>query len=111
MAKSKKEITKSASECCPTMDKGKECNILDFHYRLVNVTKVGNQSVPVEVLIHARIEKCAEGLELGKLVYSTTLFPGEKVKLFTADRRSRFLLTKKQTSVTEMNRPMNHNII
>ena len=80
MSKLKKEILEKATGCCPDITKGKECNVLDFHYRLVNVTQVGNQRVPVEVLIHARLEKCSEGLELGKLAYSTTLFPGENIR-------------------------------
>ena len=29
-------------------------------------------------------------MTLGDLSYSTTLLPGEKVRLFTSDRRSRF---------------------
>lgn len=90
MSNLKNEITEKSTGCCPEIEKGKECNVLDFHYRLVNFTQVGNQRVPVEVLIHARLEKCSEGLELGKLAYSTTLFPGEKVNLFTTDRRTRF---------------------
>jgi hypothetical protein len=73
-----KELIKNAG-CCPDIEKGKECNALDFHYRLVNITRVNNRRIPVEILIHARIEKCKEGMELGKLAYSTTLFPGEKV--------------------------------
>jgi len=44
------------------------------------------------VLIHARFERCPGPLTLGDLVYSTTLFPGEKVRLFTSDRRTRFSL-------------------
>jgi hypothetical protein len=93
-----KELIKNAG-CCPDIEKGKECNALDFHYRLVNITRVNNRRIPVEILIHARIEKCKEGMELGKLAYSTTLFPGEKVNLFTADRRTRFSFDK-ETSLS-----------
>jgi hypothetical protein len=85
--------------CCPDIEKGKECSALDFHYRLINITRVNNRRIPVEILIHARIEKCKEGMELGKLAYSTTLFPGEKVNLFTADRRTRFSFDK-ETSLS-----------
>jgi len=46
--------------------------------------------VSVEVTIHTRLERCTGPLTLGDLVYSNTLFPGEKVRLFTTDRRSRF---------------------
>ncbi|KAA3632289.1 MAG: hypothetical protein DWQ02_15030 [Bacteroidetes bacterium] len=95
----KKELVKKATGCCPEILKEKQCNALDFHYRLVNITRVNNRRVPVEILIHARLEKCKEGLELGKLAYSTTLFPGEKVNLFTADRRTRFSFDK-ETSLS-----------
>ncbi len=80
--------------CCPEMPEGKQCDYLDFVYRLTHVASVdlasGAQRVPVEVAIHVRIERCSGPLELGNLVYSTTLLPGEKVRLFTVDRRSRF---------------------
>lgn len=95
----KKELVKKTTGCCPDLIKGKECSALDFHYRLVNITRVNNRRVPVEILIHARLEKCKEGMELGKLAYSTTLFPGEKVNLFTADRRTRFSFDK-ETSLS-----------
>lgn len=49
-----------------------------------------DRRVMVEVITHARFERCPGPLALGDLVYSTTLFPGEKVKLFTSDRRTRF---------------------
>lgn len=80
--------------CCPDVSEEKPCNILDFHYRLPQFTRVrqGNSfvTVQVEVIIHARLEVCTGGLSLGKLAYSTTLLPGEKVRLFTSDRRSQF---------------------
>jgi hypothetical protein len=46
--------------------------------------------VPVEVKIVTRFERCPGAMSLGDLVYSTTLLPGEKVRLFTTDRRTRF---------------------
>jgi hypothetical protein len=46
--------------------------------------------VPVEVKIATRFERCPGPMSLGDLVYSTTLLPGEKVRLFTTDRRTRF---------------------
>lgn len=78
--------------CCPALEKDDVCDVLDFHYRLRHTTNVvaGTRPVQVEVLIHARLERCPGPLLLGDLVYSTTLLPGEKVRLFTADRRSRF---------------------
>jgi hypothetical protein len=44
----------------------------------------------VEVIIHTRFTRCAGPLALGDIAYSTTLLPGEKVRLATTDRRSRF---------------------
>ncbi len=78
--------------CCPPLSKDDVCDVLDFHYRLTHPTTVvaGNRRVQVEVLIHARFERCPGPMTLGDLVYSTTLLPGEKVRLFTSDRRSRF---------------------
>lgn len=78
--------------CCPELAKDTVCDVLDFHYRTRHATNVavGGRRVQVEVLIHARFERCPGPLVLGDLVYSTTLLPGEKVRLFTSDRRTRF---------------------
>jgi hypothetical protein len=76
--------------CCPDLTTDKVCDVLDFHYRTTHRTAVENRTVLVEVLIHARLERCPGPLALGDLAYSTTLLPGEKVKLFTADRRTQF---------------------
>ena len=80
--------------CCPVLEKDDACDVLDFHYRQTHNTSVvsGNRRVQVEVLIHARFERCPGPLTLGDLIYSTTLFPGEKVRLLTSDRRTRFSL-------------------
>ena len=37
-----------------------------------------------------RLERCPGPLTKGDLAYTTTLLPGEQVRLFTSDRRSRF---------------------
>jgi len=76
--------------CCPDLTTDKACDVLDFHYRTTHRTVVENRVVLVEVLIHARLERCPGPLALGDLAYSTTLLPGEKVRLFTADRRTQF---------------------
>jgi len=80
--------------CCPEMREGKKCDYLDFVYRLRHLTDFNtagqNVTVPVEVAIHVRAERCTGSLHLGNLVYSTTLTPDEKVRLFSMDRRSRF---------------------
>ena len=78
--------------CCPALATDNICDVLDFHYRTRHTTNVtaGGRRVQVEVLIHARLERCPGPVTLGDLVYSTTLLPGEKVRLFTSDRRTRF---------------------
>lgn len=78
--------------CCPEFPADPVCDVLDFHYRLKYPTQVihRDRRVTVEVIIHARFERCPGPLALGDLVYSNTLFPGEKVRLFTSDRRTRF---------------------
>ena len=81
--------------CCPELSKNQNCDALDFHYRLTHQVSVPDDNrrprqVAVEVLLHARLERCTEGLALGDLAYTTTLFPGERVRLFSADRRTRF---------------------
>src|SRR5215813_11022447 len=80
--------------CCPPLGNDCPCDRLDFQYRQLHHTVVTTnnqrQPVTVEVTIHARFERCPGNFALGDLVYSTTLLPGEKVRLFTADRRTRF---------------------
>ena len=78
--------------CCPQLYGDDACDVLDFHYRLLHPTSVmhNNRRVQVEVVVHARFERCTGPLALGDLVYSTTLFPGETVRLFSTDRRTRF---------------------
>jgi hypothetical protein len=73
-------------ECCPPLERDDTCDIIDFRYRLL----IFRGDVPVEVTLTYRLERCPGPMTLGELVYSTTLFPGEKVRLFTSDRRTRF---------------------
>lgn len=86
------EVSDSKIPCCPALETDKVCDVLDFHYRLKHNTDIvsGGRRVQVEVIIHARFERCPGPMTLGDLSYSTTLLPGEKVRLFTADRRTRF---------------------
>src|SRR5262245_45637210 len=76
--------------CCPELAPNDLCDILDFHYRLMYPTRVNDASVPVEVKLHFRLVRCRGPLAMGDLLYTTTLLPGEKVRLFTSDRRSKF---------------------
>jgi hypothetical protein len=79
--------------CCPDLDTEAACDVLDFRRRLVFPTSVRSESgqpVQVEVTFHTRFTRCPGPLALGDLAYSTTLLPGEKVRIATTDRRSRF---------------------
>src|SRR5713101_8549807 len=91
----RRKIVKSQTDtqvvpCCPTLAPNDICDILDFHYRLTYPTHAGDQQIPVEVKFHFRLTRCRGPLAIGDLLYTTTLLPGEKVKLFTSDRRSKF---------------------
>jgi len=73
---------------------GRVCDTLDFFYRLTHNVMVEIRdrrlTVPVEVKLHFRLARCRGPLAIGDLLYTTTLLPGEKVKLFTSDRRTQF---------------------
>lgn len=79
--------------CCPELVECAHCDVLDMRRRLVFPTTVRGpreQQISVEVILHTRFTRCSGPLTLGPPVYSTTLLPGEKVRLATTDRRSRF---------------------
>jgi hypothetical protein len=79
--------------CCPELRTDPICDVVDFRRRLVFPTPVRGpqeQPVKVEVTFHTRFTRCPGPLALGEIAYSTTLLPGEKVRLATTDRRSRF---------------------
>lgn len=79
--------------CCPDLQTTQACDVLNFRRHLVFPTSVRNeqgQPIRVEVVIHTRFTRCPGPLALGDIVYSTTLLPGEQVRLATTDRRSRF---------------------
>jgi hypothetical protein len=95
-AKERKEKTTglAAVECCPSLEPCAVCDVLNFTYRLpfrpTATAGERRQLVPVEVTLHFRLTRCSGPLSLGDLVYSTTLLPGEQVRLFTSDRHTRF---------------------
>jgi len=79
--------------CCPDLETAPICDVIDFRRRLVFPTPVrgpNEQPIKVEVTFHTRFTRCPGSLALGEIAYSTTLLPGEKVRLQTTDRRSRF---------------------
>lgn len=79
--------------CCPPLDTEPVCDVIEMRRRLVFPTRVraeNGRPVRVEVIFHTRFTRCSGPLALGDLAYTTTLLPGEKVRLATTDRRSRF---------------------
>jgi len=79
-------------ECCPEFGQRPVCDTLNFRYRLPFRPKVGDNQlrVPVEVVLHFQLERCSGPLVIGDPIYSTTLLPGEQVRLFTSDRHTRW---------------------
>lgn len=73
-------------ECCPPLRREPICDTMDFRYRL----PWRGQRTRVDVILHFRLERCSGPLALGDLAYSTTLLPGEDVRLYTSDRHSRW---------------------
>jgi hypothetical protein len=81
-------------ECCPRLEPCETCDELDIRYRVPfrRTIRVQDQpqTVTVMVTLHFRFKRCTGPLTLGDLLYTTTLLPGEQVRLFTSDRHSRF---------------------
>jgi len=79
--------------CCPERDTSPVCVVIDMRRRLVFPTHAraaNERPVKVEVIFHTRFTRCSGPLALGDPIYSTTLLPGEQVRLATTDRRSQF---------------------
>ena len=91
MAKSPAGI--AAIDCCPPLEPCDVCDYLDFTFRLpFNPANdpAGRVNAPVVIILRFRLTRCSGPLSLGDIAYSTTLLPGESVRLFTSDRHSRF---------------------
>jgi hypothetical protein len=79
--------------CCPDLDTAPICDVIDLRRHLTFPTSVRTdqgQVVQVEVIFHTRFTRCPGPLALGEIAYTTTLLPGEKVRLASTDRHSRF---------------------
>ncbi len=80
--------------CCPELLKDDHCDVFNFKRILNYPVTVNVDGRPVqfdaEVILNFRFKRCTLGLTLGDPIYSTTLLPGEKVRLATTDRKSRF---------------------
>lgn len=79
-------INVSDVPCCPEIGEKPCCDRLQFTYRL----NYPLGDLPVEIVVVAELERCPGPLSLGDVVYSTTLLPGEKVRLYTSTRNTRF---------------------
>jgi len=77
--------------CCPTLIEDDNCDVLFFTRTLDYPVLVHDQRLVAQLTIGFRFKRCTLGLTLGDPVYSTTLFPGETVRLVTTDRRSSFV--------------------
>jgi hypothetical protein len=75
-----------SEKCCPPMDHQPVCDTLDFRYQL----PWRRGDAEVAVVLHFRLERCSGEVAVGDLAYSTTLMPGERVRLHTSDRHSRW---------------------
>ena len=86
------DVKISELDCCPKLKQQPVCDTLNFRYRLPFRPRVGDdkQRVPVEVVLHFRLERCSGPLVMGDPIYSTTLLPGEQVRLFTSDRHAKW---------------------
>lgn len=101
MAKPKEVVARQGNapeawteQYCPLdLPEFQERDVLNFK-RTINypVTNLDNdrREIIVEVDIHLRYIRETNGLVLGDPIYSHTLLPGERVRLATTDRRSRF---------------------
>ena len=80
-------------DCCPELERRPICDTLNFRYRLPfrrRVEAANQQNILVEVILNFRLVRCSGKLVLGDPIYSTTLLPGEQVRLFTSDRHTRW---------------------
>lgn len=87
------EVKFDELDCCPVLERRPVCDVLDLRYRLPFQSSVGDdrrEAVPVDVILHFRLERCSGPLMLGDLAYTTTLLPGEQVRIFSSDRHSRW---------------------
>ncbi|NQX57004.1 hypothetical protein HQN86_25520 [Pedobacter panaciterrae] len=80
--------------CCPELLKDSNCDVLVFTRTLNYPLSIKGQerqtALVAQLLISFKLSRCTIGNVLGDPVYTTTLLPGEKVRLVTTDRRSKF---------------------
>jgi Zn-finger protein len=80
--------------CCPQFNRCKEKTEINFKFRYLIICSIDDKKYPVEIIFSYKLVREFTGMALGDIVYTQTLFPGEKVKLATTDRRSSFTIDK-----------------
>jgi hypothetical protein len=92
MKERKESVKMSAIDCCPQLEQQPVCDALVFRYQLpfLPLPDGMKQRIPVDVILHFELVRCSGPLVIGDPVYSITLLPGERVKLFTSDRHTQW---------------------
>ncbi|OGU56054.1 MAG: hypothetical protein A2X64_05160 [Ignavibacteria bacterium GWF2_33_9] len=81
--------------CCPELVKDDNCDEIYFTRTLNYPIRYKDKYTFIaQLILSFRLKRCTKGLVLGDPVYTTTLLPGEKVRLFSTDRRSKFTFDK-----------------
>lgn len=77
--------------CCPELIKDDNCDEIYFT-RTLNYPIRYNEKLTFngQLILSFRLRRCSKGLVLGDPVYTTTLLPGEKVRLLSTDKRTKF---------------------
>ncbi len=76
--------------CCPPLIESNNCDVVSFVRTLDYPIVYRDTRYVAQLLVRLVLKRCTLGLTLGDPVYTTTLFPGERVQLVTSDRRSSF---------------------
>lgn len=77
--------------CCPELIKDDNCDVLFFTRTLNYPFLFRNElRIAAQLILGFKLTRCTLGLVLGDPAYTITLLPGEKVRLFTTDRRTKF---------------------
>ena len=92
MEEKKDNVKMSVMECCPELEHQPICDALKFRYRLpfFPLPDGMKQRIPVDVVLYFELVRCSGPLVISDPVYSTTLLPGERVRLFTSDRHTQW---------------------
>lgn len=92
MPEKEKGVKVSKLDCCPELRDQPICDTLNLRYLLPYWTYSPDKKsrIKVEIVLYFQFKRCSGDLVLGDPIYSTTLLPGEKVRLYTSDRHSRW---------------------